>query len=88
MVRRWALHADKFTYMLIVEEIKEHLRMARLVQVKSRATWSGEPRCFLLERELAAEFRVVRNDQKDIDRWSKLEADMSHSSRAGTSIGI
>ena len=72
------LHHGRFTYMLIRDETKKHLEAGRLVPVKSRAFWTSEPRCFLLEKELDTELRLERTEPKDINRWAKLEADMSH----------
>ena len=64
--------------MLIRDEIQANLNTGRLVPVKSHASWSAEPRAFLLERELAKQIADGQNDKDMRDRWAKLEADMAH----------
>jgi hypothetical protein len=64
--------------MLIRERIKVHRLSGRLIPVKPRTAWSGEPRCFLLEKDLHATIVANRSLPEKFDRWAKLEADMSH----------
>jgi hypothetical protein len=66
--------------MLIHDEIKVHLTgaPARLVAVRPRTGWSGEPRCFLLERDLHEQIVANRILPQNFERWAKLEADMAH----------
>lgn len=64
--------------MLIHDEIKAHLSSGRLVPVRPLTPWSGEPRCFLLEKDLHAEIVAKRSLLEKFERWSKLEADMAH----------
>ncbi len=66
--------------MLSRQETKDLIESGILVPVKSLATWEGEPRAFLLTKDLAKQVAAGRADpdRKIAARWAKLDADMAH----------
>jgi hypothetical protein len=64
--------------MLIRAQIKALRASGGLVPVKPRTGWSGEPRCFLLEKEPHAQIAANQVLPENFERWAKLEADMAH----------
>lgn len=70
----------KLNYMLILDAIKAARRAGKLFPARRIASWSGEPRVFLMCKPLFDSIEEGKSSQKEKDRqpWAALEAAMSH----------